>query len=183
METTPLLSETEESGIAKTAAKIYVISLALSQTIYIAMIAIGSWGIHKCPINENIPNFLIATGVIGLHSRTTHLIHLVTSKKYPLQYLVKLSSIVEAIFIGVGAYWVFKAYKPDFNEADGNSYCNKTVYMFAFVYLTCIYAILIVVFSCCVCWLCCLRCLVSNENMDEDLISQLRSRLHSEDNR
>lgn len=67
--------------------------------------------------------------------------------------IIKLNKTVIIIkkILSTGSYWVFKIFEPNYDESSV-LYCNKTVYLFAFVYLIVHYSVLLLigVFFCCV---------------------------------
>ncbi|ENN77169.1 hypothetical protein D910_10445 [Dendroctonus ponderosae] len=132
------------------------ITLLISLIFYIAMFAIGIWGVHRCPVEENIPFFLIVAGGIGLFSKIMSVIREAISTSFPIQYVESSLYTVELVFIFFGSFWVFKEYKPSFSPSDQDRYCNKTVYLFAFSFLVVLYAILATMVICFFCFLACI---------------------------
>ena len=58
-----------------------------------------------------------------------------------------------------GNVWVYKNYKPDFEDKASTEYCDKTLYLFSFGLITFVYAILCVMLLCMCCALtCCFTC-------------------------
>ncbi|RZB40034.1 uncharacterized protein BDFB_004997 [Asbolus verrucosus] len=139
-------------------------TLIIATGFNISMLVIGCLNVHKCPVNKNIPLFLIATGAIGIISKFTTYVRTRFSKHIQVVYFETSLYSVESIFFFLGSYWVYKYYKPSYDPTDGDVYCNKTAYLLAFIYLTFLYSLLLVmIFGCC-CAFCCLLCLGSGED-------------------
>lgn len=62
------------------------------------------------------------------------------------------------IFLFSGTYWVYKEFKPSYTPGDQN-YCDKTAYLFGFIYLTFYYALVIVMICGFCCFLACACCI------------------------
>ncbi|KAJ8920597.1 hypothetical protein NQ315_004736 [Exocentrus adspersus] len=109
--------------------------------IYICLLGVGSYGVKKCPVEKYIPMYLIATGVIGLLSK---LLNCYREKLLPIldvSYILTCLYAVEIVLLIFGSYWVYKEYQPKYDPKQGNLYCDKTVYLLAFVYITILYAV------------------------------------------
>nr|CAI5831131.1 unnamed protein product [Callosobruchus analis] len=66
-----------------------------------------------------------------------------------------------------GGFWVYKEYPPRYDPNDGEKYCQKTAYLFAFIWTTIIYVFLLVVLAAFPCFLICI-CFVSRTSSNED---------------
>ncbi|XP_044268815.1 transmembrane protein 272-like [Tribolium madens] len=135
------------------------VTLLISAALNFSMLVIGCLNVHKCPVNKDIPLFLIATGAIGLVAKFVSYIRERLSKHVQVLYIESALYSVETIFFFLGTYWVYKAFQPSYDPLDGKSYCNKTAYLFAFVYVTAFYAIIIATLAGFCCFICCALCL------------------------
>ena len=70
-------------------------------------------------------------------------------RKNPFESVLDL--FLTAWFIA-GNVWIYSNYQPSYNPNDGNDYCDKTLYMFAFWITTSTYILLGTI---CVC-ICCI---------------------------
>ncbi|EFA03581.1 transmembrane protein 272 [Tribolium castaneum] len=134
-------------------------TLLISAAINFSMLVVGCLNVHKCPVNKDIPLFLIATGAIGLMSKFVSYIRGRLSKHVQVLYIESALYSVETIFFCLGTYWVYKAFQPSYDPLDGKLYCNKTAYLFAFIYITSFYAIIIAILAGFCCFICCALCL------------------------
>jgi len=134
-------------------------TIACGVTVFIpiCMIVIGSIHFHDCPAEPYIPLFLIVGGAFSVFK---YLIGVITRirqgdsnsqdnppQPHPAQSLI--TCFLCGWFI-TGCVWVYRVYKPDFNESAGHNYCNETVYIFAFWLITTAY-IFLGLFTSCIC--------------------------------
>jgi len=134
-------------------------TIACGVTVFIpiCMIVIGSIHFHDCPAEPYIPLFLIVGGAFSVFK---YLIGVITRirqgdsnsqdnppQPHPAQSLI--TCFLCGWFI-TGCVWVYRVYKPDFNENAGHNYCNETVYIFAFWLITTAY-IFLGLFTSCIC--------------------------------
>jgi len=147
----------------------FFIIVAVLSVIPIVMLAIGAAFRDRCPLNPNIPIYLIVCGTFGILKSVIQVINNVRIRKRvasgydavlkstdPLKLLDSLVSTFLFIWMICGSVWVFKEWKPNFNEKD-IFYCNQTVYMTAFVILLLGWIFVIVAISLCCC-LCAFVC-------------------------
>ncbi|XP_060518167.1 transmembrane protein 272-like [Cylas formicarius] len=167
---TSAASDRAKTGLAKIKEKFLPgvrITLLISLIFYIAMFVIGIIGVHNCPVNENIPLFLIATGGIGLFSKSVSFIREKLMPHFTIQFVESSLYTAETVFLIFGSYWVFKVYKPSFYEGSSR-YCQKTVYMFAFIYLAVLYALLLAILLGFFCFLGCIFFVKRTESDNRD---------------
>ncbi|KAF7286882.1 transmembrane protein 272-like [Rhynchophorus ferrugineus] len=151
------------------------ITLIISILLSLVSFIIGIWGTHKCPVEDNIPFFLIVIGGIGLLSKVlTYVREKLVKLNDKTQYIMSVLYTVEIVFLLNGSFWVFKVYKPSFDPTDDDKYCSKTVYMFAFAYLFILYGMVIVVICTFLCFLGCILCVVATSD-DTDVEAQNQS--------
>ncbi|KAG5900585.1 hypothetical protein JTB14_017443 [Gonioctena quinquepunctata] len=137
----------------------FKITLLLSLVFNLAMFIIGILAVNKCPVSDNIPLYLIATGVIGILSKIITYLREQIMRHFKTSFIESALYTSELVFMILGSYWVYKVYPPSYDPADGRAYCQKTAYMFAFVYLTFFYAIIMCVLCGFICFLCCICCI------------------------
>ncbi|XP_044756495.1 transmembrane protein 272-like [Coccinella septempunctata] len=131
-------------------------TLLLSMVVYLAMFIIGVLGVKRCPKDENIPLFLCMTGFVGVASKIVTYLRDRIIPYFKIKYMESALYTTEFVFFVLGTYWVFRAYKPSFNPADGSKYCQKTAFMFAFIYLAAYYGILVLIILLLLCTCCCM---------------------------
>ncbi|XP_037832476.1 transmembrane protein 272-like [Kryptolebias marmoratus] len=132
----------------------------------IAQIAIGAVYLKECPRQPYIPIYLIVVGVFGLALGILSCLPCAqkseNSENNPLSCICtawnSLSSLFLFCWFIAGNVWIYSIYQPNYtkNETDLETYCNKTLYLFAFWSTTLIYILLglFLVIGCCV--LCCM---------------------------
>ncbi|XP_028141789.1 transmembrane protein 272 isoform X3 [Diabrotica virgifera virgifera] len=164
-------AQTQKARIAKIKQKLLPgvkITLLLSLIIYLAMLIIGILGVHHCPVEENIPLFLIATGAIGLITKITTYMREQIMRHFQVGYVESSLYTIEMVFLILGAYWVYKEYPPKYDPIFGRAYCQKTAYMMAFVYITFIFGFALVVVAGFIFFLCCICCLAGCSLKSDD---------------
>ncbi|XP_050309153.1 transmembrane protein 272-like [Anthonomus grandis grandis] len=133
------------------------ITLIISLIFALIMFIVGIYGVHKCRADENIPFFLIVIGGIGVISKACSMVRETVLREHAhVQYAESSLYTVELVFLLLGSYWVFKEYQPNYDDPSNSKYCNKTVYMFAFVYLIVMYAVIFLIATCFCCFLSCI---------------------------
>lgn len=163
----------ESSGVGEFFKKVFVIligtvgctiCLGFTLALPISMIVIGSIYINDCPAERFIPLFLIIGGSFGLVKNIMNLCTRARRQRNPndedeeqarpnaLDSLI--SCFLMAWFIA-GCVWVYRIYPPQYSPGqEGNDWCNKTVYLFAFVVIN--FALAVLAFTCC-----CMGCLAA----------------------
>ncbi|XP_073997048.1 transmembrane protein 272-like isoform X2 [Rhodnius prolixus] len=158
------------------------ILIAVTIVIPIAMMIVGGMYLSDCPVNNNIPLYLLVGGFFGIlkqilqlycrikrgHNRNANNEEERAERTSTVQSL--LSCFMFIWFI-LGSYWVYSEYKPNFEPKRG-TYCNRTVYLFAFWQITVIYIVFIMMTLClCSVSLCVIAC-ARNLRFTEDRESQ-----------
>ncbi|KAJ3632187.1 hypothetical protein MTP99_009207 [Tenebrio molitor] len=141
-------------------------TLLISAAVNFAMLVVGCLNVHKCPVNKNIPLFLIATGAIGLVSKFVSYVRNRLSSHVQVVYIESALYSVETIFFFLGTYWVYKEFQPSYDPINAKLYCNKTAYLFAFTYLTIFYGFIVALLLGFCCFICCLCLLFKINTMD-----------------
>jgi hypothetical protein len=77
-------------------------TLLISAAVNFAMLVVGCLNVHKCPVNKNIPLFLIATGAIGLVSKFVSYVRNRLSSHVQVVYIESALYSVETIFFFLG---------------------------------------------------------------------------------
>lgn len=132
------------------------IACAVTVFIPICMIVIGSIHYNDCPAEPYIPLFLIVGGAFSVFK---YLIGVITrirqgdsnSQEPPQPHPAQ--SLITCFLCGwfiTGCVWVYRVYKPNFDDEESSSYCNETVYIFAFWLITTAY-IFLGLFTSCIC--------------------------------
>ncbi|XP_050931536.1 transmembrane protein 272 [Lates calcarifer] len=146
-------------------------TIACSQVIMlvlpIAQLIIGAMYLHDCPRQPYIPIYLIVMGVICLVLNwlpTMPCFPCVIKYREAWGCFLFLYLIFLSCWFITGNVWIYSIYEPSYNETltGMDTYCNKTLYLFAFWSTTIFYILLlgfIVLSICCpmfcACCLCC----------------------------
>ncbi|CAB3982968.1 Hypothetical predicted protein [Paramuricea clavata] len=102
------------------------------------MIVIGAKYKDDCPVEHKIPIWLIVSGVVALFQglfapafrndgKSER-----TSGRGIFQAVGLIINIFQMVWLIIGSVWVYGNYEPSYNEADGDMFCNETVYLFSF---------------------------------------------------
>ncbi|XP_056877354.1 transmembrane protein 272-like isoform X2 [Takifugu flavidus] len=102
---------------------------------------VGAKHLDQCPIQPNIPMYLIVMGVIILLALL--LTYTRTMFENPLVFAVATGCMVFLHFhnfcwLIAGSVWIYSLYPPNYNPE--NLYCHKTTYQFAFGMTTAVWA-------------------------------------------
>ncbi|KAG7243440.1 hypothetical protein INR49_011897 [Caranx melampygus] len=127
-----------------------------------AQIAIGSVYLNECPRQPYIPIYLIVVGVFGLVLALLSCLPCAQQPKdgssNPLSQVCMTWNSLTSFFLFcwfiAGNVWIYSVYQPNYdkNTPDPDSYCNKTLYLFAFWTTTLVYILLglFLLTGCCV---------------------------------
>ncbi|XP_062372230.1 transmembrane protein 272-like [Sardina pilchardus] len=120
-------------------ATIVVVNIILWM-ILISAIGMGTMHLNDCPIQPNIPVFLIVTGVFGLLS----LMLTYTKNIFEeggIYLLCSICSIISSTFVIfwliAGSKWIYFLYQPNYDPLSKDGFCQKKLYLFAFGF-TCV---------------------------------------------
>ncbi|CAH1987352.1 unnamed protein product [Acanthoscelides obtectus] len=155
------------------------VSLILAIFINFAMIIVGSFAFGKCPVEPYIPLYLVAVGAVGFLAKCTTAARKMSNVQYAES--TKIEAVlfsVEAMFFVLGSFWVYNAYPPSYDPNDGAKYCQRTAYLFAFIYISISYALLLAAIAGVLCFLFCI-CFVVATIKDEDAEANLRENEHA----
>ncbi|KAL3276595.1 hypothetical protein HHI36_011967 [Cryptolaemus montrouzieri] len=146
-------AERRKRFISSRIKKYLKISLIVPILLHLAMIVIGAMNLKKCPVEKNIPIYLLSAGILGILTKLAGIGRNWIIKYISFDTIMSVIYTLEFVYFLLGSYWVYKEYKPSFNSHDGNAYCDKTTFMFAFIYITLTYvvlAFLLLLLCCCI---------------------------------
>ncbi|XP_026208697.1 transmembrane protein 272-like [Anabas testudineus] len=128
-----------------------VLSKLLGCALPIAQVAIGSVYLHDCPRQYLIPIYLIVGGVFGFVLSMLPCTQ--DDSTNSSRICIIWNSLTSFFLLGwfiAGNVWIYSIYEPNYNKNTTNvdSYCNKTLYLFAFWSTTLVYILLGVSFLC-----------------------------------
>ncbi|XP_068569438.1 transmembrane protein 272-like [Cebidichthys violaceus] len=152
------MSESEERRhIRRPPAAIIVCAQVIMSILPIAQLVVGAVYQKDCPRQPYIPIYLLVMGVFSL--LTNMLSFLPCSASFG--NLVKTLSFFVSLFIFcwfiAGNVWIYSIYEPNYNNTGSmDTYCNKTLYLFAFWTNNLFYILLgfSILSSCCTCLQC-----------------------------
>ncbi|KAJ0055635.1 hypothetical protein NL108_006502 [Boleophthalmus pectinirostris] len=143
----------------------------------VAQIVIGAVYLDECPREHYIPIYLVVMGVFSLmlallaclpcaeepKDGTTNTLHRLSIVWHSL-----VSTFLGCWFIA-GNVWIYRIYEPNYvkNETMIDTYCHKTLYLFAFWSTTLVYIILGAVLLGISCMYICISLCVSSDPDDE----------------
>lgn len=113
----------------------HLIYLDLSIIIHITMIAIGSMHLNQCPAEKYIPIYLVVGGVFGILKNILNIVqHFRKSEdeEFNTYYFDKILNAFLFCWFIAGCVWIYKTYKPEYDNNESEKYCNKILYLFAF---------------------------------------------------
>ncbi|XP_071545545.1 uncharacterized protein [Panulirus ornatus] len=137
--------------------------LVLTLAVPGLMVIIGVQYLNECPLEPNIPIYLLVGGCFGVLKLLWLLCQQVRSRRYEriddafaedsLDEIFTSTSyratdvaltIFLVVWFGMGNYWVYRIYRPKFSAElyQPNDWCSKTLYMFAVAQLLFVYAVL-----------------------------------------
>ncbi|XP_032870587.1 transmembrane protein 272-like isoform X2 [Amblyraja radiata] len=121
----------------------------LSSLLAIASITIGTIYLDSCTIQYLIPIYLIVSGCFTLFFVMLSLASCSSNDEDSRESACKsdlvlkgVVSIFSVIWFICGNVWIYTIYPPDYNNNTSFSYCDKTVYLFAFWTTTVIYILM-----------------------------------------
>uniref|UniRef100_A0A3Q3IGJ1 Uncharacterized protein n=1 Tax=Monopterus albus TaxID=43700 RepID=A0A3Q3IGJ1_MONAL len=145
----------------------------------VAQIAIGSVYLNDCPRQPYIPIYLIVVGVFGMVLSVLSCLPCAQEPtdgtSNPLSRVCATWNSLTSLFLFcwfiAGNVWIYSIYEPNYIQAVNSTgtYCNKTLYLFAFWTTNLVYIMFGFSILCCCC-LCILWC-VNVDNMQDDSAS------------
>ncbi|XP_068566706.1 transmembrane protein 272-like [Cebidichthys violaceus] len=137
--------------------------------VMIATIGLGATHLGRCPVQPNIPIYLIVLGTVNLlslsltYSRTSWgngMASIMCSSCTAVLHLFTFGWFI------AGTTWVYPVYPPDYTPG-AFRYCHKTTYQFAFAVTTLVWVATTFMFvcSCCFALLTCCKNLISGNRL------------------
>ncbi|XP_039455619.1 transmembrane protein 272-like [Oreochromis aureus] len=131
--------------------------------------ALGAIYLHECPREHYIPIYLIVVGAFGVFNILLSCLPCINEPEEgtsnPLSTIYKAWNLLIMFFaicwVIAGNVWIYSIYQPNYdkNTTDVSSYCNKTLYLFAFWMFTAGYILSGLFFLCCpLVLICCCLC-------------------------
>ncbi|XP_040908593.1 transmembrane protein 272-like isoform X1 [Toxotes jaculatrix] len=122
--------------------------------VMIAGIAVGATHLSRCPVQPNIPIYLIVMGAASLLS-----LSLTYTSSTCTDGAVHILSLVCTGFLHfftfcwfiAGSVWVYSVYPPSYTPGEAR-YCHKTIFQFAFIVITVTWALMALIFFCGCCF-------------------------------
>lgn len=143
--------------------------------IHITKIIIAAIYYDKCPVEPDIPKYLLVMGKLSSSetSPVSTLFQAFSVSPLNLSLCSKTSSsntqklglfcrslqrpnwpFLQSVSIKQtartkspidfpGSYYVYREYEPSYDPLSGDKYCNKTLYLFSFIYITIVYSLLL----------------------------------------
>ncbi|KAJ9576261.1 hypothetical protein L9F63_006860, partial [Diploptera punctata] len=128
--------------------------LGVTIVIPICMIVIGAIYLYDCPQGEYIPIYLLVGGGFGVLKQLLHLSARVRHREEEQEEeRIRQSptqTLINCFMLGwfiIGSVWVYKEYEPNYDPKKG-TYCNRTLYLFAFWLITSVYIVLGIITMC-----------------------------------
>ncbi|XP_054457879.1 transmembrane protein 272-like [Anoplopoma fimbria] len=123
----------------------------------LAQLVVGAVYQNDCPKQPYIPIYLMVMGVVSLVLTVLSL--LPCCARFEIQSMA-WSCLVALFFFcwfTAGNVWIYSIYEPSYNQTASSmdTYCNKTLYLFAFWTTNLFYILLgfMILMSCCTCFL------------------------------
>ncbi|KAJ3655646.1 hypothetical protein Zmor_014767 [Zophobas morio] len=118
-------------------------SFIFASAIHITKIVIAAIYFHKCPVEPEIPKYLLVMGIIGVVTKLIMLFRNFIIKCIKVTPILSLLATVELTIFIIGSYYIYREFEPSYEPQSGEKYCDKTLYLFSFIYITIIYALLL----------------------------------------
>ncbi|XP_045133837.1 transmembrane protein 272-like isoform X2 [Portunus trituberculatus] len=137
--------------------------LIITIAVPVLMVIIGVQYLHECPLEPNIPIYLLVGGCFGTMKMLWLVCQQIRSRRYEriddafaedsldeifTSTSYRATDVALTIFLivwfGMGNYWVYRIYPPNFlfTLFAPNDWCSKTLYLFAVAQLLFVYAVL-----------------------------------------
>ncbi|XP_037831565.1 transmembrane protein 272-like [Kryptolebias marmoratus] len=134
--------------------------------VMIGAIALGATHLDRCPVQPHIPIYLIVMGATSILSliftystKMDGVIHVLSTACMTVLHIFSFAWLI------AGTSWVYAVYPPDYSE--GDLYCHKMTYLFAFVITTLMWVAVSLIFicGCCVALLTCCTTAVARHHL------------------
>ncbi|XP_044268816.1 transmembrane protein 272-like [Tribolium madens] len=120
-------------------------SFVFFSLIHVATIVIAATYYDKCTAEPDIPKYLLYLGILGLVTKLISLFKNFLIKHLSVSPILSFILTGELTLLIVGSYYVYREYEPNYDSDNGEPYCNKTLYLFAFIYMTVIYSLIFLI--------------------------------------
>ncbi|KAM9738455.1 transmembrane protein 272-like [Menidia menidia] len=136
--------------------------------VMIVAIGVGATHLNNCPVQPNIPIYLIVMGATSILSLSVTY-NISKNKESAINILLTACMTVLHIFsfswLIAGTCWVYNIYPPNYSGTD--NYCHMITYQFAFVVTTLLWVAMTIVFICGCCFglLTCCTTMVVRRNL------------------
>ncbi|KAK2830473.1 hypothetical protein Q5P01_018404 [Channa striata] len=134
--------DTSSSGSLRALSAVQISTIVVGNIIWwmimIAAVGIGATHLSRCPVQSYIPIYLIVLGASSLFSLS--LTYTKNTWKDGAVYIlstvcVSLLHLFSFCWFIAGSVWVYSVYPPNYSP-EGDQYCHKTTYLFAFIVTT-----------------------------------------------
>ncbi|KYB27663.1 hypothetical protein TcasGA2_TC033083 [Tribolium castaneum] len=122
-------------------------SFVFFSLIHLATIVIAAVYYDKCPVEPDIPKYLLCLGILGMVTKLISLFKNFLIKHISVSPILSFILTGELTVLIVGSYYVYREYEPNYDPDSGELYCNKTLYLFAFIYMTIIYSLIFLIIT------------------------------------
>ncbi|XP_040044911.1 transmembrane protein 272 isoform X1 [Gasterosteus aculeatus] len=151
--------------------------------IMITAIGLGATHLSLCPVQSNIPIYLIALGVSNLLALSLTYTSTTWGEGMVSIMCSTCTAILHLISFGLffaGSTWVYPVYPPDYTPG-ALRYCHRTTYQFAFAVTTLVWAAATLIFicGCCFALVTCATCAISGNRLLPGRYSFYGSTRHS----
>uniref|UniRef100_A0A3Q3ISB3 Uncharacterized protein n=1 Tax=Monopterus albus TaxID=43700 RepID=A0A3Q3ISB3_MONAL len=153
----------EQQQLKRCLSTLKVCCKVMAWIMDIAYIVVGAVYLYDCPIQPYIPIYLIVMGVISMVLRMFSLLPCTADSSVLYRICSHVIHLFRFCWFITGNVWIYSIYEPNYIQAVNSTgtYCNKTLYLFAFWTTILEYISLGV---CIYCW-CCL-CIVRFETVN-----------------
>ncbi|XP_049923218.1 transmembrane protein 272-like [Epinephelus moara] len=139
-------------------AAILVCAQVIMGVMPFAQLVVGAVYQHDCPRQPYIPIYLLVMGIVSLLLTVLSILPCCASFGNQSKTWSCLVFLFFLCWFIAGNVWIYSIYEPNYNKTISSldTYCNKTLYLFAF-WTTNLFYILwgfIIFCSCCSCLLC-----------------------------
>ncbi|KAI7802944.1 hypothetical protein IRJ41_000243, partial [Triplophysa rosa] len=120
----------------KSARKSFVVMFNLiGWMVLISATALGIIHFHECPVQPNLPTYLIVIGAGGLLSMLLMYLRNTMDDcllvRFCSVFLLMLFVFIVCWFF-TGSYWIYSIYPPSYDVTNTTNHCHRTLYLFAF---------------------------------------------------
>ncbi|XP_036968802.1 transmembrane protein 272-like isoform X2 [Acanthopagrus latus] len=118
-------------------------------------IGIGGYFHHNCPVQPYIPIYMEVMGTVTIVTVIAYWWYNDSPKNYLVITILTLGLLFCFCFFITGGVWIYSIYPPNYDNSIPHliPYCNRTLYLFAFIDTTifCVLAGLTILSGCCCC--------------------------------